>query len=280
MFENEFAVKYKEIVTSAQLENRQKNCGVYFESHHIVPDFMFKNRKRRGPKGHLDGNPDDPTNLVLLTFKEHLLCHFYLFEMCKNTNYEYSAGSALQFFFTKAIGQHARQQQLSKIDEEMLEEWSFLREIGIASIRAARKGKMPAVDAITREKVGSVPTDHPKVLSGEWVHHTKGKKQSAEALKNKKNMKGCYNSNFKEFTEDRKLRVFKCVSRSVLNNHLHVGNFTKELKKEFTEFKKISHQWILNNFGSYSNLINQFNFQTNSAVQYDPYFFRGKNAKN
>ena len=47
MFENEFAVKYKEIVTSAQLENRQKNCGVYFESHHIVPDFMFKNRKRR-----------------------------------------------------------------------------------------------------------------------------------------------------------------------------------------------------------------------------------------
>lgn len=280
MFENEFAVKYKEIVTGAQLENRQKNCGVYFESHHIVPDFMFKNRKRRGPKGHLDGNPDDPTNLVLLTFKEHLLCHFYLFEMCKHTHYEHSAGSALQFFFTKAIGPHARQHQLCEIDEEMLKEWSFLREIGIASIRAARKGKMPAVDAITREKVGSVPTDHPKVLSGEWVHHTKGKKQSTEALKNKKNMKGSHNNNFKEFTEDRKLRVFNCVSRAVLNNHLHVGNFNKELKKEFTEFKKISHRWILNNFGSFCNLVNQFNFQTNSAVRYDPYFFRGKNAKN
>jgi len=47
----------------------------YTEEHHIIPDFFFINRKRKGPKGWLVGNPDDPTNLVRLTPEAHYTAH-------------------------------------------------------------------------------------------------------------------------------------------------------------------------------------------------------------
>ena len=62
---------YFGIINNAKAENRKKGtCGVYYEKHHIMPDFMFKNRSRKGPAGHLLGNPNDPGNLVLLTFNK------------------------------------------------------------------------------------------------------------------------------------------------------------------------------------------------------------------
>jgi hypothetical protein len=47
----------------------------YTEKHHIIPDCFFINRNRKGPKGHLEGNPDDPSNIVRLTPEAHYLAH-------------------------------------------------------------------------------------------------------------------------------------------------------------------------------------------------------------
>ena len=58
---------YKNIIDNARKEKRMKNQGTYYEQHHIVPNFLYKNRKRTGPKGHLDGDPDGSENLILLT---------------------------------------------------------------------------------------------------------------------------------------------------------------------------------------------------------------------
>ena len=254
---------YKEIIDNAVSENRKKGEGVYYESHHIIPEFMFINRRRKGPKGHLEGNPECDSNKVLLTFSEHLMSHYYLYETLKSSRYGYSAGSSLQFFFTKAsnIG-HARQVNLSEIDIGLLEEMSHLREIGIESISNARKGKMPAVDAITREVIGSVPIDHPKVISGEWVHHSKGKVMSEDQRKilRVKNS-GNGNPNYKEMTEDRRERVFACLERVANGDNLvKKKDFLRELKLEFSQdFKKISEVWITNNFGSFSELIEVVN---------------------
>ena len=145
---------YKEIIDTAKLEKRTKNSEIYYESHHIVPEFMFKIRKRTGPAGHLDGDANSVDNLVLLTFQEHLMAHYYLYEILKDTHYGYSAGSALQFFFVKATGGHIRQRTLSEVDKKFLDEMAHLRQIGIKCISNARAGKMPVVDAITREKIG------------------------------------------------------------------------------------------------------------------------------
>ena len=64
-----FKELYKNIIDQAKAECRVKNVGIYYEIHHIVPDFLFKNRRRKGPKGHQDGDQNEAENLILLTFQ-------------------------------------------------------------------------------------------------------------------------------------------------------------------------------------------------------------------
>lgn len=261
---------YKKIIDKAKEENRMKNQGIYYEKHHIVPDFLFKNRKRSGPKGHLDGDPDSSENIVLLTFSEHLMAHYYLYEIYKNTRYEYSAGSALQFFFVKAVGNHQRQKNLSEVDEQFLKEMDHLRELGNDAISKARSGKMPVVDSITREKIGSVPVDHPKVLAGEWIHHSKGMPSPINP-ENRKPQDGSNNGNFKELTQDRKERLWECVVKSTDDDYLKLSLLKKEMTNEFSEFKKISTKWVENNYPSFNALVEEVNRNLGTRIKYDPY---------
>ena len=55
---------YKDLMTKAKSQNRVKSRDQYFEKHHIIPDCLFKNRIRSGPKGYVDGDPDDKDNLM------------------------------------------------------------------------------------------------------------------------------------------------------------------------------------------------------------------------
>ena len=41
---------YKNIIDKARKEKRMKNQGTYYEQHHIVPDFLYKNRKEQFQK--------------------------------------------------------------------------------------------------------------------------------------------------------------------------------------------------------------------------------------
>ena len=52
---------YDLIIGNANSENRIKNMGVYYERHHIIPRSI--------------GGKDNKENLVLLTAKEHYVCH-------------------------------------------------------------------------------------------------------------------------------------------------------------------------------------------------------------
>jgi hypothetical protein len=53
---------YNQLIEKARSENRKKlKSGIYYEAHHIIPKCM--------------GGPDDLTNLVLLTAKEHYMAH-------------------------------------------------------------------------------------------------------------------------------------------------------------------------------------------------------------
>jgi hypothetical protein len=58
---------YTQLIDRAQSENRQKGCGVYFESHHIIPKCLT--------------GSNDKTNLVLLTAREHYVAHKLLCEI-------------------------------------------------------------------------------------------------------------------------------------------------------------------------------------------------------
>ena len=55
--------EYLRIIKQAQLENRKKKNETYYELHHILPKSIFPLWIKR------------KSNLVLLTAREHLLCH-------------------------------------------------------------------------------------------------------------------------------------------------------------------------------------------------------------
>lgn len=63
---------YDQIIQRAKSENRKKRCGIYYESHHIIPKCM--------------GGNNDKSTLVLLTAKEHYMAHRLLCLIYPNNN--------------------------------------------------------------------------------------------------------------------------------------------------------------------------------------------------
>lgn len=49
----------------------------YSESHHIIPVCLFKNN-RNNTFGWIDGDSNDPSNIISLTPREHFICHLLL----------------------------------------------------------------------------------------------------------------------------------------------------------------------------------------------------------
>jgi hypothetical protein len=61
---------YNNLVNTAKSENRIKNSEIYYENHHIIPRHM--------------GGSDCDENLVLLTFREHIISHYLLWRIYGN----------------------------------------------------------------------------------------------------------------------------------------------------------------------------------------------------
>lgn len=182
---------YKNLMQRAKTSNREKFKGEYFEKHHIVPVFMFKNKNgRNGPPGHLPGNPDDVENIVLLTAREHFIAHLLMAKMFNGTKFQIAAEKSLVFFYT-TISQHPRHGSFSASRKF---EWA--KKYAISGLSASMRGGMSVKDAITGEKMGRVPVDHPKVVSGEWVHCSKWRKLSQEETEMRREMSlGMNNAN-------------------------------------------------------------------------------------
>jgi len=74
--QNRYTRSYRRLIETALAEDRTRVTGAHHE-HHIVPESFFKASKRCAD-GWLDGDPDAPENLVLLTHNEHAWCHILL----------------------------------------------------------------------------------------------------------------------------------------------------------------------------------------------------------
>lgn len=64
-----WTIIYKNLIDNAILEKRTKSTEIYYENHHIVPKHM--------------GGDNSNNNLVLLTFREHVLAHYLLWRIYK-----------------------------------------------------------------------------------------------------------------------------------------------------------------------------------------------------
>jgi hypothetical protein len=75
---------YDSIISKAKSENRTKNKITYYEAHHIIPECIGGEGKEFQWKTH--------PNIVLLTAREHFLCHLLLCEIYpKNTKIHYAS---------------------------------------------------------------------------------------------------------------------------------------------------------------------------------------------
>lgn len=254
-----YAKIYKSIIEKSKSERRSKGGEIYYESHHIIPDFMFANRKRKGPKGHLRGNPDDPKNLVLLTPREHILCHVLLAKALKGKRYWAQAASSISWFYTKVIGKHSRQ---NKDLPGLMRKYEAYRKMGLTGISEARRGKFPAVDAITGESVGSVDRNHPKVVSGEWKHHSKGRKvtDQEEIKRRKQASNGRKNGNARvidlDYIKSKMIEYDKIVKSEYGNNFI---------KKKFIEwFDNQTHVVVFYRFENTDKMLEQKIFGVSS----------------
>jgi hypothetical protein len=101
---------YDQIVERAQKENRFKGKGIYFESHHIIPKCL--------------GGSNERENLILLTAREHFLCHWLLTRI-------YSENAKLIYAFWAMCNQtnnrkQSRYKPSSHIYQESKEKFSLL----------------------------------------------------------------------------------------------------------------------------------------------------------
>jgi len=266
----------------AKLENREKRGKTYYESHHIIPNFMFKDRKgRTGPIGHLDGNCNDKNNLVLLTMREHFLSHLLLTKIYTGTRYEPSAKKSLVWFFTLLEkSSHPREEWYNLSRSKKYEKY---RELAIGSIRDSMLGTMLVKDVKTNEKIGRVSTQHKKVISGEWIHWTTGRKNTEEQTKaSSKRMSGMGNSNAKN-NITKEMVVDAVVKYVIENNKSSTYVLRKEIDNALKQELNVSVMIMKRRFiNGRTELLSEVNTELANRnllpVKYDPYY-RGEEQK-
>ena len=273
---------YQNIINRAKEENRVKGGKIYYELHHIIPTFMFKNRRgRTGPIGNLDGDCNDKNNLVLLTIREHFLSHLQLTKIYSGTRYEQSAKKSLVWFFTLLDkSSHPREEWYNLSRSKKYEKY---RKLAIEGIRESMVNTMLVKDSITGEKIGRVPTNHEKVISKEWVHWNAGRKNTKEQSKLQSARSiGVNNSNAKP--DITRQMVIDVIVNYVITNNRY-GNYIlrKEMDDALKNVLNVSVTIIKNRFtNGREELVSEVNNTLINAglavVSYNPYY-RGDEQK-
>jgi len=93
---------HNEIIENARKLNRKKKQGIYYENHHIIARCM--------------GGDDSKENLVLLTAREHFLCHKFLHRIYPNNKSIFFAYSCM------TMGLHGRRIIISAREFEYIKE--------------------------------------------------------------------------------------------------------------------------------------------------------------
>ena len=187
--------------------------SIYTETHHIIPTKM--------------GGGDTDDNKVVLLPEEHLFIHMFRYRLYKTRVDMLAVRYAINGYNNKRSLNGVKM----AISKRLLNGVAFMRQNsatfrkehgwqtpdGLRRISEARKGTMVVVDKITREPIGCVSTSHPKVLSGEWIHHSTGYLSAYDNILEKK-----VRITTKEYAEGReRYKSVKVSSGS--NNANHSG---------------------------------------------------------
>lgn len=181
------------------LDKRLTMERIYTEIHHIIPSSL--------------GGKSCEDNLVELLPEEHLFMHMLRYKIYRHREDALAVRFMLNGFSNRPTLRITKTIITKKI--RMGYAWIRSHAQGIRSthgwhtpegasrISRARRGTMPAKDAATGEMIGAVSVNHPNVLSGVWVHHAKGRKQSQKEIDfHKKDSLGQNNGNASGLSEE------------------------------------------------------------------------------
>lgn len=211
-------MNYKKIYDDL-IESRSKmEREVYTEKHHILPRSW--------------GGSDNKENLVRLTGKEHWIAHLLLSKIATGQNKYKAFQSVLQM--GRIITEDKR--KTSRLYERARIEIA-------AFISKKHKGKIVARCQKTKEIIGMVSKDHPKIISGEWAHHMKGRTLSKErsamcACPGEKN--GRYSGITDEEIVDFGLEIFEKIQMIPSLNNIReyvLKKYNKQIPKHFSKFR-------------------------------------------
>jgi hypothetical protein len=239
---------YESIIQKAKYENRIKHNGIYYENHHIIPKCL--------------GGTDDKENLVLLTAKEHYVCHkllTYIYKgnrkiVCalhrmsfnKNGNYNKSSRDyayAIILYRTTPLSKETRE-KLSKslIGNKHLcghkHSIETKQKIGIKSRKRKYKHSIETKKKISNSHLGKKLSEETKRKIGEKSKNIKHSRDSIEKTRLKN--KGRKRSN--EF----KIIMSKIGKTRIGERNSFFGkHHTEETKRKISETKKNKNNKVL-----------------------------------
>ena len=107
--DSKYTHTYFKIINKSRNQSRIRNKDTYYESHHVIPYSIEKNNET-----------------VLLTAKEHFICHLLLTKMCLNIRHHYRMLNAFQMMSnTRNIGR-CTSAIYSKLKKEIAQAKSIL----------------------------------------------------------------------------------------------------------------------------------------------------------
>lgn len=135
---------YETIINNAENQNRKKTKnGIIYEKHHIIPKSV--------------GGKNNSGNLVLLTPKEHYLCHRLLVEIYKSTPFYYKMYYAM-WCLINGNGKNSRYSPNARVYENFKTEF-----INICRIEGKKRGiPINALIAAHKSRLGSKHSDEAK----------------------------------------------------------------------------------------------------------------------
>lgn len=208
---------------------RLKYDMLYTERHHIVPRSM--------------GGDDKHANIIVVLPEEHIFIHqlgYKIFDsrvdmlavrFCLNGFNNKKKFKVEKFKpLTKKIRQGYAWIRQESVNFRKIHGWQTAD--GKTRISKAMKNKIIVKDSLTGELMGKHPNTHPKILSGEWVHHTKGLCQVINPDTDKRMLvqpeeahnykkwslpsKGSMNTNYSGITKDQILNAFEDYLKELL----------------------------------------------------------------
>lgn len=249
---------YNEIISNANSLNRIKNNGIYYEKHHIMPKCI--------------GGSNNKENLILLTPREHFICHWLL---CKIYPHNHKIIYAFNSFSFKTNGAKNHKGVLDNYNTSKNYEYARKRISNILrGKKISEKHKESLRDttyinnSIVNKRVKKIELD--TYLSKGWIKGRKKYKRTPPSEETKNKIRESTIGRI--YSEETRKKV---IAHSIENPRCWVSNKNSSKHIEIKDLDKyIDKGWVK---GRYAN--SKIDFNNMTFIKMDEYYKCVKNIE-